>query len=102
MRFDAQPCRCHAALLEELLSEGYSYVLTSRFGLKSDPLEKFVAEDLLCNEGFVCEQHEDIANKRAIRIICNVFLNNQRKRRTETVVKDRVVALKQSKRSKGN
>ena len=67
---------------------------------------RFVAEDLLktvlCNEGFVCEQHEDIANNRAIRIICNVFLNNQRKRRTETVVKDRVVALKQSKRSKGN
>ena len=32
--------RCHAALLEELLSEGYSYVLTSRF--QSDPLEKQV------------------------------------------------------------
>ena len=96
-----------SAALGNFVAHGFA-VLNAAANIIQDsslPL-RFVAEDLLktflCNEGFVCEQHKDIANNRAIGIICNVFLNNQRKRRTETVVKDRVVALKQSKRSKGN
>ena len=98
-----EPC----AALGNFVAHGFA-VLNAAANITQDSIlpSRFVAEDLLktvlCNEGFVCEQHEDIANNRGIRIICNAFLNNQRKRRTETVVKDRVVALKQSKRSKGN
>ena len=96
-----------SAALGNFVAHGFA-VLNAAVNIIQDSSlpSRFVAEDLLktvlCNEGLVCEQHEDIANNRAISIICNVFLNNQRKRRTETIVKDRVVALKQSKRSKGN
>ena len=71
---------------------------------KSELSSRFAGEDLLktvlFNEGFTCQQHETAANNRAIRVIMNVFLNNQRKRTTETVVTDQVVALKSSKRLK--
>ena len=96
-----------SAALGNFVAHGFAVLNAAANIIQDSSLpSRFVAEDLLktflCNEGFVCEQHEDIANNRAIRNICNVFLNNQRKRRTETVVKDGVVALKQSKRSKGN
>jgi hypothetical protein len=71
---------------------------------QSELPSRYAGEDLLktvlVNEGFVCQNHEIAANFRAIRIIMNVFLNNQRKRTTETVVTDKVVALKSSKRLK--
>jgi len=70
----------------------------------SDLPSRVAGEELLKRtlhaEGFVCAKHEKTACTRTNRIITNVFLNNQRKRTTDSVVKDKVVAFKKSKRSK--
>ena len=96
-----------AAALGSFVAHGFAVLnAAASFIQESDLPSRFAADDLLkpvlYNEGFGCQQHESIANNRAILMIANTFLNNQRKRRTETVVKDRVVALKQSKRLKSN
>ena len=57
---------------------------------------KMVSKDL----NFSCPKHESVILNHAMRIITNVFFNNQRKRTTETVVDDRVAAFKRTKRSK--
>ena len=62
--------------------------------------EYILKKVLLSNNGFTCASHEAIISCHAIRIISNVFFNNQRKRTTETVVNDRVAAFKKSKRTK--
>ena len=59
-----------------------------------------ILRKFLIGEGFCCPVHEAAVCARAIRIITNVFFNNQRKRLTEVVVNDRVVAFKKSKRTK--
>ena len=71
-----------SAALGNFVAHGFAVLNAAANIIQDSSLpSRFVAEDLLktvlCNEGFVCEQHEDIANNRAIRIICNVFLNNQ-------------------------
>ena len=38
--------------------------------------------------------------ENVISTVTNIFFNNQRKRKTETVVKDRVAAFKKYKRDK--
>ena len=52
------------------------------------------------DENFCCPKHDPVISRHAIRIITNVFFNNQRKRTTETVVDDRVAAFKKTKRTK--
>lgn len=47
-----------------------------------------------------CEDHRIENSARVDRVITNIFFNNQRKRLTESVVKDRVVAFKKIKRTR--
>ena len=71
---------------------------------KSDLTSRIAGEhilkNVLNNHGFTCTSHKAIVSCHAIRIISNVFFNNQHKRSTETVVNDRVTAFKKSKRTK--
>ena len=45
-----------------------------------------------CN--VACAQHQEAVLENVIITLTNIFINNQRKRKTETVVKDRVSAFK--------
>ena len=51
-----------------------------------------------CN--VACAQHQEAVLKNVISTATNIFFNNERKRKTETVVKDRVAAFKKCKRDK--
>ena len=61
---------------------------------------EYVLSSRLTMENFFCEFHESSIHKRAITTICNIFFNNQRKRNTETVRENQVMALKRQKRLK--
>ena len=51
-----------------------------------------------CN--VACAQDQEAVLKNVISTVTNIFFNNQRKRKTETVEKDRVTAFKKCKRDK--
>ena len=51
-----------------------------------------------CN--VVCAKHHEAVLENVISTIINIFFNNQRNRKTETVLKDRVAAFKNCKRDK--
>ena len=51
-----------------------------------------------CN--VACAQHQEAVLENVISTITNILFNNQRKRKTETVVKDRVDTFKKCKREK--
>ena len=57
-------------------------------------LGSFLCEDEIMD----CEQHNAKVSHLMSRIIINIFFNNQRKRTSESVVKDRVAAFKKLKR----
>ena len=58
-------------------------------------LAKYVNSDFI-----VCEKHTDDFSNRIMKVVCNCFFNNQRKRSNESVVKDRVAEFKRVKRQK--
>ena len=45
-------------------------------------------------------QHQEAVLENVISTLTNIFFNNQRKRKTETVVKDRIAAFKKYYRNK--
>lgn len=47
-----------------------------------------------------CSTHEEQISRSLIRTVTNIFFNNQRKRKNETIVKDRVADFKRNKRAK--
>ena len=47
---------------------------------------------------FICDSHEDKIVKKINRIVSNIFFNNERKRKTAAVVKDKLQAFKKLKR----
>ena len=51
-----------------------------------------------CN--VACAQHQEVVLENVISTVTNIFFNNQRHRKTKTVVKDRVAAIKEFKRDK--
>ena len=71
---------------------------------KSSLPARVAAEHILTSQitttGLACSNHEFMASNKINRIICNVFLNNARKRKTSSVIKDKVQAFKRSKREK--
>ena len=62
-------------------------------------LQKVLSKD---EYGFTCSTHEAGICAKAIRIMVNVFFNNQRKHSTDSVVNDRVVPFKKPKRTKAS
>ena len=50
--------------------------------------------------GFCCDKHEELVCKKIIRVICNIFLNSERKRKNESVIDDKVKTFKKLKRDK--
>ena len=48
----------------------------------------------------LCDVHQNSFQRKADRIITNIFFKNARKRKTETLLKDKVAALKKVKRDK--
>ena len=63
-------------------------------------LHKFLSQDEY--GGFTCPIHQSAMCTKTNRIITNVFFNNQRKRSTESVVTNRLAALKKPKRAKSD
>ena len=93
--------------LSNYVAHGFAILhAASEFIRNSDLSSRVAGEELLKtvlqSEGFVCAKHEETACKRTNRMITNVFLNNQRKRTTDKVVKDRVVGFKKCKRTKSS
>ena len=58
-------------------------------------LMKFLGE---CN--VACAQHQEAVLEKVISTVTNIIFNNQKKRKTERVVKDRVAAFKKCKSDK--
>lgn len=59
-----------------------------------------VLQQFLDTSFIVCEKHTADFSIRLMRIVCNCFFNNQRKRSNDTVVKDHVAEFKRNKRQK--
>ena len=68
-------------------------------GLSSRKASLFIIRSFLFEEIVDCEEHSSKISSVANRIIINIFFNNQRKRVSETVVKDRLASFKKLKRS---
>ena len=121
---------CCSELLQGTCDDSSYLKILSRGGLKSpsQPLSDYVsqcfalldatfdeiqrsflparvfAEQILSSNvvstGFVCDDHEDMACRKINKIICNIFLNNERKRKTSSVIDDKVKVFKRLKREK--
>ena len=67
---------------------------------------RLVAEHLLSKAippgNYCCEKHEASTSRKVRRIVTNVFLNNERKRKTSSVLEDKIRAFKRLKREKGS
>ena len=63
---------------------------------------EYILKKVLLNAeyGFTCINHEAIVSSKIIRIVTNIFFNNQWKRSNEKVIKDRVGEFKKTKRTK--
>ena len=59
-----------------------------------------VLQHYLDVSSILCEEHTAHFSIRLMRIICNCFFNNQRKRTNDTVTKDNVAEFKQNQRRK--
>lgn len=93
--------------LGDFVASGFAVLDACRTIIRNSPLAarkagEYILSRSLDYQGFCCETHETIVFDHAIRIISNVYFNNQRKRLTETVLKDQVVAFKKNKRAKSN
>lgn len=91
--------------LSEFVASGFAILDACSTIVRNSPLTarragEFILSKSLDIQGFCCETHEKIVFDHAIRIINNIYFNNQRKRSTETVLKDQVVAFKKNKRAK--
>lgn len=91
--------------LSAFVSQGFALLDASSSIIQSSPLpSRYAAENVLrefLTERVVeCEMHNKLLVSKIIRIISNIFLNNKRKKSTDSVVKDKVVAFKRSKREK--
>ena len=94
-----------SAALSNFVAHGLAMLHATSDLIRKSPLSSRLAgeeilKSCLHSEGFVCEKHEQSAYEKTIRTISNVFFNNQRKRNSETVVKDMVADFKKSKRRK--
>lgn len=91
--------------LSAFVSQGFALLDASSSIIQASPLpsryaaEK-VLEEFLKNRVVECEVHDKHLCSKIIRIISNIFLNNKRKKSTDSVVKDKVTAFKRSKREK--
>ena len=86
-----------SAALSNFVAHGLAMLhATSDLIRKSRLSSRLAGEEILksClhSEGFVCEKHEQSAYEKTIRTISNVFFNNQRKRNSETVVKQWLIS----------
>jgi hypothetical protein len=90
--------------LGEYVAQSFAHLdASSTLIRRSTVPEREAGEEILRTLGrpkLFCEAHEMFNSARVDRMITNVFFNNQRKRLTESVVKDRVVAFKKIKRDK--
>ena len=91
--------------LSAFVSQGFALLDTSSSIIQSSPLpSRYAAEKVLgefLKESVVqCEVHNKLLCNKIIRIISNIFLNNKRKKSTDSVVKDKVSAFKRTKREK--
>ena len=89
--------------MKEYVAESFAHLdASSALIRKSGIPERLAGEEILktlSRPSLFCKEHEKVHIVRVDRIISNVFFNNQRKRTTESVVIDRVVAFKRSKRN---
>ena len=65
---------CHAALIEELLDEGYRYILTSRF--QSDPLERRFGQYRQISGGRFLVGLRDVTHSEKIMKLKNLLKGN--------------------------
>lgn len=91
--------------LSAFVSQGFALLDVSYSTIQSSSLpSKYAAEKVLSeflNESVVhCDAHNEFLFNKIIRIISNIFLNNKRKKMTDSIVKDKVAAFKRSKRDK--
>lgn len=90
--------------LNEYVAQSFANLdVSSKIIRKSTIPERKAGEEILKTldrPQLFCDKHKIINSARLDRIITNIFFNNQRKRVTESVVKDRVASFKKIKRNK--
>ena len=74
--------------------------LIQRSKVPSQKAGKHILMRFLDDCNVACAQHQEVVLEYVICTVTNIFVNNQRKRKTETFVKDRVAAIKICKRDK--
>ena len=88
--------------LRECVAQAFSILdesssLIRRSKVPSRKAGKHILIRFLDDCNVACAQDQEAVLKNVISTVTNIFFNNQRKRKTETVVKDRVAAFKKCK-----
>ena len=91
--------------LSAFVSQAFALLDASSPNIQSSPLPSRYAAEKLLGEFLTgrvveCDIHDKQLFSKIIRIISNIYLNNKRKKLTDSVIKDKVAAFKRSKRDK--
>ena len=97
--------RIPSAPVSECVAEAFSLLdLCSddvrKSGLSSRQAGKLILETHLQHLEIACPKHVGMVQQRIVSSTINCFFNNQRKRKTDSIVHDRIVEFKKSKRDK--
>lgn len=91
--------------LSECISQAFAMLdacsdLIRKYKVPSCKAGKLILNKFLDDANISCANHHEKVLALVINTVMNIFLNNQRKRTSDTVVKDRIAAFKKCKRDK--